>query len=221
MEMEPWTSKMRSWGSKKSLLGSGVDFGAIFIDFWMIFGRLSGSISRLFGHHFRIEFWTSFRDGFWERFGSIWEAFGAHFGSFLDPKGRSDRKRRISKTNEKHCFYTKIKSWRVANRDIFSPGGNFFDVRKRCRYFYRCFAPKVTKSERKGLHLGSLLALKRGGKASPKIYRNLNHLLVIVRRSSRRPWELIFQDFEDIRRYNSKICEDVFEDMRTTYATKS
>ena len=58
---------------------SGIDF----IDFLMVFGRLLGSILRVFSHKIRIEFSMSFLEAFWRHFGFILEPFGVNFGGSL------------------------------------------------------------------------------------------------------------------------------------------
>ena len=135
MKMEPRTSKMRSRSSKRRLLSSGIDFGAIFIDFLVILGRLLGSISSFFSHKFRVEFSTSFREAFRSSFGSIWEAFGANFRYFFDPKGRSERKSRISKKHEKPLVFiakSRVGGLQIATfslpRATFSTFGNDVDI---------------------------------------------------------------------------------------------
>ena len=73
--------------------------------FWVVLGRLLGSIWRSFCHQFCIYASMSFLDAFWRRFGSvlasIWEHFRVILGTFSVQKGtRSEN----TDFHENHCF---------------------------------------------------------------------------------------------------------------------
>ena len=140
----------------------------------MVFGRHFGVILGSFWHHFCIICSTSFWEAFWEHFVSIWEAFWGHFGDFFDPGGHSERKRRFSRKPIKTNIQFMI--FRVGG-----PTWHHFGSQERL-----LGRPKTTsifasifdaKSDQKGIHLGSLLAPKRGRKSMPKINRTKREIL--------------------------------------------